>query len=111
LTVIASTLVRAEVVQVGDPRPDGDEEEKTLDEFFERPFFIWVTVDTIVARHAAALERRCGLKPADAIHLASAVRGKADAFLTYDDRLLRLGALDGVTIEEPAITGQGELEV
>ncbi|WP_420457278.1 PIN domain-containing protein [Rubrivirga sp.] len=40
-----------------------------------------------------AVYRQAGLKPFDALHLASAVGTGADYFCTTDDRLLRLGRL------------------
>ncbi|MEW6416804.1 MAG: PIN domain-containing protein [Nitrospirota bacterium] len=44
--------------------------------------------DILVA--AKNLESK-GIKPRDAIHLACAIKGKADYFLTCDDKLIRKG--------------------
>ncbi len=51
------------------------------------------------------------LRPNDAIHLASAIRGKCTLVYTYDGGLLKLdGSLSGLHIVEPDWTGQLELE-
>ena len=47
-----------------------------------------VTLDAALHRRALALEA-AGLKPLDALHLASAEAADASALLTGDDRLLR----------------------
>ncbi len=49
-----------------------------------------VATNPSVATRAAAYERE-GVKPLDAVHLASAVEGAADYFCTADDVLLRRG--------------------
>ena len=38
----------------------------------------------------------CGVKPRDALHLACAVSGRADYFLTCDDKLLNKRAIPGL---------------
>lgn len=51
-----------------------------------------------VVSEARALRLTLGLKSMDALHLASAVMGRADAFLTNDDDLVAVGAHRGVAI-------------
>ena len=47
----------------------------------------------------------------DALHLASAIRGKCSIMYTYDDDLLKLnGRVPGVQIVEPVWVGQLALE-
>jgi predicted nucleic acid-binding protein len=45
-------------------------------------------LDDLLKQSALALER-AGVKPLDALHLASAERADADYFLTCDDRLIK----------------------
>lgn len=42
---------------------------------------------------AKQLENNLGLKPRDAVHLASAILGKTDFFFTCDDEIIRKSAL------------------
>ncbi len=49
---------------------------------------LFVHTDSQVAERARALHES-GIKPLDALHLASAVEAKADYFCTCDDRLLK----------------------
>lgn len=68
-----------------------------------------VELDVLVANEARRLIRdarfkyQFTLKPADALHLASAQRLGVDEFHTYDD-LHRYSALTGLRIVEPAVT-------
>ena len=53
-----------------------------------------VTPDEFILSAAKELESK-GIKPRDSIHLACALKGKAEYFLTCDDKLLkRASALD-----------------
>lgn len=106
--IVASTLVQAEVV-----RPPGGlitpEAENTLRRFFQRDMFVWVEVDLSVARHAATLAREHGLKPADAIHVATAVLARADAFLAWDGGFPWGDRVEGVPVSKPYFAGQQRL--
>lgn len=44
----------------------------------------------------AAIVNKWSLKPADAIHLATAAQLKVQEFHTYDDRLEKFSSLDGI---------------
>jgi predicted nucleic acid-binding protein len=62
------------------------------------PFIIW----DAKALMRQAIKRGWGLKPADAIHLATAQRVKVDYFHTYDtDKLAKYAELTTFTIEAP----------
>ena len=47
-----------------------------------------ISTDTQIAKRARTLQAE-GIKPVDALHLASAVEAKADYFCTCDDRFLK----------------------
>lgn len=49
---------------------------------------VFVQTDTQIAERARTLQAE-GIKPVDALHLASAVEAKADYFCTCDDRFLK----------------------
>jgi len=113
LTIVASTLVYAEVCGHGEVRsPDADEVDAKIRTFFERGFLRWVEVDLPTARHARMLSRAHGLRGADAIHLSSAIRGKAERFMTWDTKDFPIGrVIEGVAVQEPEAYGQGTLPV
>jgi len=48
-----------------------------------------------------ALTKEWSLRPADAVHLATAMRYRAGSFHTYDNKLPRYSGEIGITIEEP----------
>jgi predicted nucleic acid-binding protein len=113
LTIVASTLVYAEVCGHGEVRSAGAEGvDAKIRTFFERGFLRWVEVDLTTARHARELSRRYGLRGADAIHLSSAIRGKAAHFMTWDTKDFSIGQIiEGVTVQEPEAYGQQTLPV
>jgi hypothetical protein len=50
----------------------------------------------------AAKMLRSGIKPIDALHVACAIHGQAEFFITTDDGLLNAGAqLDEISVTEP----------
>ncbi len=109
--IIASTVVRAEVVKVrrSTPIPAGDVEK--INQYLDRSCIKWVEVDGPLATDAQELQRRyTTLKPLDALHVASAIRGGADYFLTWDDIILNAGIAE-LTVQVPTFSGQEELDI
>lgn len=51
---------------------------------------VFIQLDGTIRQRGAELEKR-GLKPLDALHLASAEAARADYFCTVDDNLLKRG--------------------
>jgi len=60
----------------------------------------------VEARHIA---RDHSLKPGDAVHLASAIRAKADVLLRWDDRFKGLPNISGLDICDPYWYGPAQL--
>ncbi|MEM7046051.1 MAG: PIN domain-containing protein [Pseudomonadota bacterium] len=59
---------------------------------FEQPYIFLLPVDAFIGRQAQHIQlSEPGIKPADAIHLASAQRAKATELHTFDGKLLGLG--------------------
>lgn len=73
--------------------------EDTIVAYFENDYLLLVNVDSVVGERARGLMMSGipGLKPPDAVHLATALVSSADAMHTFDDKLLKL---DG-TIDTP----------
>jgi predicted nucleic acid-binding protein len=96
----------AEVIKDNKQPPLSAAEEAAIDGLLHQPYIEWVEVDLVVAKAARNIARQHGLKPADAIHLASAVRGGTDQFLTWDTAHFPEGAvLEGVTCTRPHLVG------
>ena len=111
IRVCASTFIVVEVCKAPRARALTEAEEKTLADFFLHDYFEWVEVDMTVAREARSLAREHSLKPADAIHLASALRAGADCLLRWDSRFTA-GADCGIRVCDPyALDRQEELEL
>jgi predicted nucleic acid-binding protein len=95
----------------GTPRLTDEENGKLL-KYLESDYLVFVEVDRAIAEEANRLCRRyrdAKLAPCDAIHIASALRAKCDALLTWDQRLVRVKHPD-LRIEQPRIVGQVEME-
>jgi predicted nucleic acid-binding protein len=114
IRIIASTFLHAEVIRDrGEEKPLDPSKELVVDGFLQRSFISWVELDIAGGRAARALIRRYGVKPPDAVHLAAAVRGKADIFFTWDARLIIAtggdlqkgtpGNVDGLLVTTPYV--------
>jgi len=112
-TIHISAFTMAEVHKVagdGNEKLPAEDAERIL-EYLENDYITIIDVDRIVGESAHKLcVEHPTLKPADAIHLASALRGKCDVLLAWDRPLTKIERSD-IRIEEPQIVqGQMELE-
>jgi predicted nucleic acid-binding protein len=85
LEIFVSALVIAEVVNhkpPGQAMTDGDI--RYIRNYFRNKFIKIVPVDRPIATRAADIVRNNGLKPPDAVHVATALRTECDVFYTYD---------------------------
>jgi predicted nucleic acid-binding protein len=96
IEIATSTLSLVEVCKNPTIRSTGDDE---ITAYFEHDYVLVVALDRFVGERARQLMqgRYAGLKPPDAVHLATAAVSNAEELHTYDDDLL---ALDGV-IDKP----------
>ena len=116
VVILTSTLSITEVAfarQEKDQRALSPEEEAKIDKLCtpESPVRL-AEFHTGIAFEARRLMRiamasKVGLKPADAIHLATCRTLAIDDFHTYDGKLGKLAGISELTIQEPLL-GQGE---
>jgi predicted nucleic acid-binding protein len=105
--IYASTFIEAEVIKApGEAEPLTPEQEKTIADYLNREFIVWVEVDRLIAQKARQLSRTYGIKPPDAVHVATAIRANCDQFLTWDEKLHKGGLqIETVYLCEPHTTG------
>src|SRR5207302_316632 len=110
LEIVTSTLSITEVAfgaeeVIGQPLDETLEDQ--IDAFWDDPSTIKLReFDRIIAREARTLIRAArstgwSLKPADAIHLASAKMVVASEIHTYDASLFKYAELIGISVREP----------
>lgn len=109
--VVASTWIRAEVIRDrSEPVNRGPEDLTVIRGFLDHGFIEWVEVDVLLADKAQRLASDHNLKPADAVHLASAIRGHADVLLRWDHSFHE-GEYEGVRVCDPFLrVGEGHFE-
>lgn len=98
LVIVASSMVAVEVVH--EPTIE-DAEVQDLRLFYRRACFQWVAVDLPIAERARDLLKAYGLKHRDAVHLACALAGDADVFLTTDTNDFKLDRYEGLRVAKP----------
>lgn len=96
LEIATSGLSLAEVCK--DDKVKGEDRD-TLADFFRNEYILIVPVDRFVGTLGRELMQSGheGLKPPDAVHLATAIIAEASEFHTFDDKLLRLDGKIGRT--------------
>jgi predicted nucleic acid-binding protein len=89
IEIVVSLWAMAEVVRI-EGTPD-DESEAIIAAFFEEPFVVRAAFDLAVAERARDLVRRYrGLKPKDAVHVATALQNQISILETFDNDLITL---------------------
>jgi len=108
IEIVVSAIALVEVLARN--RTSGIDDQRVRD-LFDNDYILLVNVDKQLGDFARRLmlAGHPGLKPPDAIHLATACVANVDEFHTFDDRLLALdgvfGRLDGtrLVIKKPAV--------
>lgn len=110
LEIVVSTLAAAEVAYLEGYSDDSSEDR--IREFFGRTYIVVVAVDIRLAAIARGLVRSykdvLKIKPADAIHLATAIQLNLPVLETTDSDLLRFNGLEGtpaVVVRRPQYDG------
>ena len=104
LVIVTSALTMAEVSKLKNLNLIDELKEKLITEFFENDYFSIRNVDRFVAEKARAIARKCGVKPPDAIQIATAILMEVEVMHTFDGKVLGLSGLvevEELKIEEP----------
>lgn len=88
--IVTSAFTITEVLYPKGGRPLPPDLRKIVSTYFRRPEIVIVNVDRELAEAAQRFFWDFGVRPKDAVHVASALRGKASVLETYDDKLIDL---------------------
>lgn len=112
-TIHASVFLATEVIRAGKGKPPLDPAmDAKVDQYIQGGGIEWVELDLPLALKARQMARDHGLKPGDAIHLATAVHVGCDRLLTWNTNDFPPGkTVDGVTFAEPYLDGQQSMPV
>jgi len=92
--IVVPALSEAEVVKL-DNEVD-DDAELMIEEFLSRSYIIRAALDPPTAKLARTLVRRySGVKPLDAVHIATALQHNIPILETYDEGMIRLDQKEG----------------
>lgn len=114
IVLITSTFILAEVVKIKDCPLTSDEQSDKIKDFFDNEYIKVRDLDRKTASMANEIARAHSISPADAVHLATALRWQCDSFQTYDGEKggpTKLLAFDGkigkppLKIEIPTFSG------
>ena len=103
IQLVASRLLSVEVAGWGGERPGPETADELVARFLDGVGVEWVEVDILVARDARRLGWEHGLRAADAVHLATAVRRNAAYFMTFDKGYPHGQSVDGTLVCEPRV--------
>lgn len=103
IQLIASRLLPVEIAAWRGTTPDQASAESLVERFLDSVGAEWVELDLVSSRYAVDLSWRYRLRSADAVHLATAVRRKADYFMSYDERFPYGEWVEGVEVCKPRI--------
>ena len=112
--ILTSAFTLTEVIWLKGHSKLPKEREQMIREFFEQPFILLANVDRATAEEARNLVWEYDVRPADCIHLATAVRQKAEVMDTFDQGLIDLSGKLGqplLRIGKPDLDYQPKLDL
>jgi predicted nucleic acid-binding protein len=101
LRIVTSVLTLAEVLYLKRSSLPTREQAETIEQFFEHEWIILSNVDRDIAELARRVIWESGVKPKDAIHVASALDAEVEQFDTFDVDLIRRASGYPVKIDYP----------
>lgn len=86
LVIVTSALTIAEVCKLPGTTLQADDQAKKILEFFENPYVVIRALDRLIGERANTIARQHGIKPLDAVHLATGILSSCEVFYTYDSK-------------------------
>jgi predicted nucleic acid-binding protein len=102
--IVTSALTLAEVLYLRGHQPIPSADAEKLERFFEHEYIVVNDVDRMLAEEARKLVWNQGIRPKDAIHVATAIDAEVERLETFDaDLIKRSGAVGNppLTIDRP----------
>lgn len=88
IEIVTSTFTFAEVVAKSESISEEDQERR-IEALFGKEFITPINYERKVAEVSRMFTRRISkMKPPDSIHIATAIRHKADCFITFDNNFI-----------------------
>lgn len=113
LEIVTSSFTLVEVLYIKGHPKITKEKSNTICRFFERDFIVIVNLDRYIAEDARQLVWDHNVRPQDAVHISTAMKGNINIFDTFDQELLNLNGRLGnppLGIIKPNIQLQGNLD-
>ena len=114
VVILASSLVQAEVLGNGEVRtkPVDSSAQTVVAGWFLADYIEWCDLDRVISRRVGELSSTYGLRGADAVHLATAIRLRANVLLSNDNGYSGCHGqtIEGVQVMKPAVVWQETLE-
>jgi predicted nucleic acid-binding protein len=109
--VLASALIEIEVLRHRAGKKHNREHVKLVRALFASDLVEWTDVDRLVVRKAADLsDRYPSMSSSDLVHLATAIRQRANYLITNDRGFPHGDTVDGVRVALPSVVWQEELQ-
>jgi len=86
LVIVTSALTIAEVCKLPDTGAQPEEQTKKVLKFFENPYIVVRSLDRAIAERANRIARDTGIKPLDAVHVATGIVTGCEVLYTYDGK-------------------------
>ena len=109
LLIVVSTFTIAEVVRAENLPPLTEDEDKLISDYFENDYIVVRPLTIPIAKLAREVARKYGIKPNDAVHVATAIFWKVPILHSYDKKLCNKTDMIGnppLKIENPTYIDQ-----
>lgn len=106
LQIVTSALTIAEVLDLRGHEKIGRDRRQQVIDFFKKPYIITVSITRRIAEESRELVWDHGIKPKDALHVATAAHTKVPLLNTFDGGLIRKSGTIGspkIIIEHPQL--------
>ncbi len=101
IEIVVSTWAVVEVYKIKHEEPIDEDVEAAIDKIMLSDKLIMVELDLSLAQESRRMARIHQLNPGDSVHLATAIRHRAEFLFKYDGRFKARSEIAGLTLCEP----------